>query len=155
MQSTPITEQSLNNNENHDKSQHVSTPTLTPCYNLKCLSLNCCNLRSPSKKAGLLALIDEINPDIICGCETHLDQSYYSSEIFPDSYIVLRKDRVEGAGGVFVCVKKKQFNVTEEYELNADTELIWAKVTIPNKRPIYVTVHLKTIIILYCNYSYP
>jgi len=39
-------------------------------------------------------------------------QSYYSSEIFLDSYTVLRKDHIKGAGGVFVCVRK-QFNVTE------------------------------------------
>ena len=50
---------------------------------------------------------------------------------------MLRKDRVEGAGETFVCVKK-QFNATEEYKFNADAELIWAKVTIPKKRPIYV-----------------
>ena len=45
--------------------------------------------------------------------ETHLNQSHYSSENFPDSCAVLRKDRVEGAGGVFIGVKR-EFNVSEE-----------------------------------------
>ena len=107
------------------------------CDKLKCLSLNCCSLRSSSKKARLLALIDELDPDIICGCESHLSQSYHSSEIFPDSYMVLRKDRIEGAGGVFVCIKK-HFNVSEERELDADAELIWAKIMLLNIRPIYL-----------------
>ena len=84
-----------------------------------------------------MALVDELNPDIICGCESHLIQSYHSSEIFPDSYMVLRKDRIEGAGGVFVCIKK-HFNVSEERELDADAELIWAKIMLPNTRPIYL-----------------
>jgi len=36
---------------------------------LKILSLNCCSLRSPGKRAQFQTLIDEHNPDIICGCE--------------------------------------------------------------------------------------
>jgi len=37
--STPITEQSPNNDNHSSISQHVSTPTVVQCYNLKCLSL--------------------------------------------------------------------------------------------------------------------
>jgi len=33
---------------------------------------------------------------------------------------------------------RKQYNFTEENELNVEAELIWGKVTIPNRRPIYV-----------------
>ena len=91
----------------------------------------------------MLALIDKSNPDIICGCESHLNQSYYSSEIFPDLYIVIRKDRVEGAGGVFIAVKR-QFNVSEECELNTNAELVWAKVSIPNTQPIYVCSYYRS-----------
>ena len=62
-----------------------------------------------------------------------------TSPIIPQKffYIVLRKDQVEGAGGVFIEVKK-QFNVSEECELDTDAELIWAKIIIPNTRPLYV-----------------
>ena len=71
---------------------------------LRILNLNCCNLRSDAKKASFLALVSEHSPDVICGTEFHLDQSFYTSEIFPDVYDVFRKDRTLGGGGVFVCV---------------------------------------------------
>ena len=43
--------------------------------------------------------------DIICGSESHLEQSIPSSEIFPDLFQVLRKDRNRNGGGVFIAVK--------------------------------------------------
>ena len=66
-------------------------------HQLKILNLNCCSLRSDAKKASFLALVNERNPDIICGSESHLDQSFYTSEIFPDTYNVFREDRTLGA----------------------------------------------------------
>jgi len=97
--------------------------------NLKCLSMNCWSLISISKKANFLSLIDEYKPDIVCGFESHLDNTYFTNEILPPNYFVLRKDRIEGAGGVFICVEKS-LNVTEMPELNTDAELIWAKETL-------------------------
>ena len=44
---------------------------------------------------------------------------------------------VEGAGGVFICIRKG-LNVTEMPELTTNAEFIWAKVTLPNKNPIYL-----------------
>ena len=69
------------------------------------VSLNCCSLRSNSKRISFLAIIEEHHPDIVCGCESHLNNTYHTSEIFPASYNVYRKDCVEG-GGVFICVRK-------------------------------------------------
>ena len=37
--------------------------------------------------------IENYNPDIIIGTETHLDSSSNSSELFPPNYSVIRKDR--------------------------------------------------------------
>ena len=74
------------------------------------LSLNRCSLRSSTKKASFLALINEHNPD---GCESHLDQSYHTPEIFPHTYNVYRKDHTEGGGGVFICVKKNLITAEE------------------------------------------
>ena len=79
------------------------------CSKLKILSLNCCSLQSSGKRANLLVLIAEHNPDIICGCESHLDSSYCSAEIFPSNYIILRKDQLEGAGGVFLRYKYRNY----------------------------------------------
>jgi len=101
------------------------------------LSLNCCSLRSPAKRALFHTLIDEHKPDIICGCESHLDSSYYNAENFPTVYTVLRKDRVEGAGGVFLCIKE-DLEISEQPELNVDAEIIWAKISFSKKSPIYI-----------------
>ena len=88
------------------------------------------------RKASFLALVNEHNPDIMCGSESHLDQSFYTSEIFPDAYNVFRKDRTLG-GGVFLCIKK-QLQVLEEPSLDTEAELIWIKLTPPNQRPIHI-----------------
>ena len=48
-------------------------------------------------------MVDEHKPDIIIGCETHLDETYTSSEVFPQSYSIIRKDRCCGGGGVFLA----------------------------------------------------
>ena len=89
------------------------------------------------KRAQFQTLIDEQNPDIICGCESHIDSSYFNAEIFPTTYTVLRKDRVEGAGDVFLCITEN-LGVSEEPELNVTAEIIWAKVSLSKRSPIYV-----------------
>ena len=87
--------------------------------------------------AQFLALINEQNPDIVCGCESHFDFSYHTAEIFPETYNSFRKDRIVGGGGVFICVKK-EINVVEELTLNVDGEIIWIKIMLTGQAPIYV-----------------
>ena len=65
---------------------------------LKVISLNCCSLRSLGKRAALKAMVDEHKPDLIMGCETHLDETYTNSEVFPQGYSIIRKDVMEGRG---------------------------------------------------------
>jgi len=104
---------------------------------MKILRLNCCSLRSSGKRALFQSLVDEHSPDIICGCESHLDGTYYNTEFFPSTYTTFRKDRVEGAGGVFLCIKES-LNISEEPELDVNTEVIWAKLSISNRAAIYI-----------------
>ena len=52
-------------------------------------------------------------------------------------YTTFRKDRVEGAGGVFLCIKEG-LNVSDEPELDANAEVIWAKLTLSNRTPIHI-----------------
>ena len=40
--------------------------------------------------------------DIVIGCKSHGDDLYLSAEIFPPSFVVIRKGRCEGDGGVFL-----------------------------------------------------
>ena len=69
-------------------------------------------MRSNSKRASFLAIIEEHYRDIVCGCESHLNNTYHTSEIFPDSYNVFRKE-----GGVFIDVRK---NLVEEEQSSLD-----------------------------------
>ena len=91
---------SLNNQgSNHKiKCGMCKSPTIPDV--IKVISVNCCSLRSSSRRARLSGLIHEHEPDIIVGCESHLDNSYLSSEIFPAGFNIYRKDRTAG-GGVY------------------------------------------------------
>jgi exonuclease III len=49
--------------------------------------------------------IDDHKPDIVCGCESKLDNTIKSEEVFPtDEYEIYRKDKKKGEGGVFIAV---------------------------------------------------
>ena len=78
-------------------------------YNFTCLKflvLIFKVIRSAARRARFHALVYEHLPDIIIGCESQIDNSYNSVEVFPPGYCVFRKDHCEGAGGVFICIKK-------------------------------------------------
>ena len=70
---------------------HLSGEIYSKKSYLTFLSLYCCSLRSNSKTANFLAIIEEHHPDIVYGCESHLDNTYHASKIFNDSYNVFKK----------------------------------------------------------------
>ena len=92
---------------------------------LSILSLNCRSVRSQSKKALLQSIMEKHKADIVFGCESHLDGSFLSSEIFPSQYMVIRKDRYIG-GGVFLALKN-YLTVAEEPSFDGNTEMVWVK----------------------------
>jgi len=85
------------------------------------ISLNC-SLRNLEKRARLQAIIEEYRPDIVFGCETHLDETYSSTEVFPRGFTIMRKDYSLGGGGIFLAVSSEFpfLNVS----INTDTEMI-------------------------------
>ena len=90
---------------------------------IKVISINCCSLRSSSRRARLSGLIHEHEPEIIVGCESHLGNSYLSSEMFPAGFSIYRKDRTTGGGGVFLGTKDTLVTM-EEPTLDSNAELI-------------------------------
>ena len=67
--------------------------------------MNCQSIKN--KKAELHTIIDSAKPDIILGNESWLTPDIKNSEIFPESFDAVRKDRVSDAhGGVFVAFKR-------------------------------------------------
>ena len=60
------------------------------------------------KTADLACCLEQHSPDIIVGTETNLNNSINSSELFPEGYSVLRRDRTFGQasrGGVLIGFK--------------------------------------------------
>ena len=82
-------------------------------------------------------LVHEYSPDVIVGCESHLDSMYTSSEVFPPGYTVIRRDRSLGGGGVFLCFREA-LPVVEQPLLSSDAEVVWAKLTFTRMSPIYI-----------------
>jgi len=68
--------------------------------------LNCRNLRSWEKRNEPSTLLISNNIDIVLGCESHLDDSFYSFEILPKEYAVIRKDIGVWEGEVCLLIFK-------------------------------------------------
>ena len=82
-------------------------------------------------------MIEDNDIDIVMGCESHLDDSYFTSEVFPSNFTIYRKDRCAGGGGVFVAIRDdlKSF---EDPIIDVSAELVWAKLCISGMVPVYV-----------------
>lgn len=60
------------------------------------------------QKASLECMIETTGADIALGSESWLTDQHQSTEIFPDSHQVFRKDRKsKKGGGVFILVNKR------------------------------------------------
>ena len=95
------------------------------------LALNCCSVRSQSRRGLLQAIVKEHQADIVIGCESHLDDTYLTQEVFPRDYGVIRKDRNSSGGGVFLAIRNDLF-FTEDPSFHGDTEMVWVKPRVNN-----------------------
>ena len=73
---------------------------------LRILITNCQSINN--KRAELHTVIDSAKPDIILGNESWLTPGIKNSEIFPDSFDAIRKDRVGDShgDGVFIAFRR-------------------------------------------------
>lgn len=77
------------------------------------------------KSASLKADVYSRNFDIITVTETHLNDSISSSELFPQSYRVFRRDRNHRGGGVLVAITENIICIEQEsFILDGNTELL-------------------------------
>ena len=112
-------------NPTHNNSQRAHAKLISHSK-LKVISSNCRSIRSQEKRANLEVLVYEYTPDIIIGCESHLDSTYELSEVFPSGYTVLRKDHSLGGGGIFLCFRETLPVIKQPLFFN-DAEAVWAK----------------------------
>ena len=115
------------------------TSSINDKYCLKLLNINCRSLRSMDKRAQLAALLSYYDIDIVLGCESHIDQSFLSSEILPNSYKIIRKVRSLGGGGVFIGFKQSlELSEVTLPATNEPVEMIWGKLLINNHKSLYL-----------------
>ena len=95
---------------------------------LRILIMNCQSIKN--KKAELHTIIDSAKPDIILGNESWLTPEIKNSEIFPDSFDAVRKDRASDAHGVVFIALKHDLLCTETPELDTNCEIVWCKLNI-------------------------
>jgi len=68
------------------------------------------------------------------GCETHLDDSYYATEVFTVQFIIKIDVMVVG---VFVAIKN-DLKSLQDPDINVSVELIWAKLSLKGIAPVYI-----------------
>ena len=89
--------------------------------------------------SDLAVCIENYNPDMIIGTETHLDSSNNSSELFPPNYSVIRKDRDfdNSKRGVLIALKSDLIR-THRTDLNSNCEIIWVTIKIQGTKDITI-----------------
>ena len=95
------------------------------------------------KAADVAALIEMYQPDIVCGTETWLNKNISSSEIFPDSYVIFRRDRTMFEGGGVIHAVKKNL-VASQIQDPADCELVWTEIQVKDRKPLIVGTFYRT-----------
>ena len=103
---------------------------------LRILIMNCQSVKN--KKAELHTVIDSAKPDIIIGNESWLTLDIKNSEIFPDSFDAVRKERASNAdSGVFITFKRDLL-CTETLEMDTNCETVWCKMYIIGCRTLHI-----------------
>jgi hypothetical protein len=92
---------------------------------ITCLSINLDGLRS--KKYSVFEILETSKPDVVFLQETKIDSTILSSEFFPQSYTVIRKDRTEHGGGILIAAKK-QLQCMHCPSLESIAEMTWIKI---------------------------
>ena len=123
----------------------TSTPKKLPRSNrdiskeVTVITVNSNSMRSLEKRSQFESMLDQHKPSIILGQECKLNTEFASSEIFPSDYTVLRKDRSEGGGGVFILVRK--YIVCSEETLSdfkTNCEIIWTQIKITGSKTLNI-----------------
>ena len=109
---------------------------------LKFMTINCDGLKRKQRQQYLASLIDSEQPDIIMGQESKLDNSYTDAEVFPDGYLVKRKDRNARGGGVFIAYRDNLV-VNEVRGSGKNCELVVLKVEVWKSTPIHIACYYR------------
>ena len=91
--------------------------------------LNCRSIRSEARSNEFCTFVREHNPDVILGTESWLSTDINDAEIFPQDYVVYRKDRSERlGGGVFIAIRDTIVSYKEDWNCNGLCEAVWCRI---------------------------
>ena len=110
------------------------------------MSINCNNLISVKRHALLSNLLLDHKPEILCICESKLDNTISDSAILPENSgheIVNRKDNKLGAGGVPIALRSDLI-ATPLKELDTFCEVVWIKLEINKSKPLHIGSFYRT-----------
>ena len=129
------------------KPYHSSTPSKpkNPQRKSRPLRLLNINFRSATgKRAEIINLIDSTRPDIILGCESHLDKDIADSEFLPDNFLAHRADRNRHGGGVLIAMEKQLYaQSTRVHELETNCEIVWVKIPTEDNRHLLLSSYYR------------
>ncbi len=96
--------------------------------NIRVVNINFCSIRN--KKAEIT------DPDITMGTETWLYSTDFSSEYFPEQYMVYRTDRCKTGGGVLLGIKTRL--MSQQVVTPPDVELVMATFTVTERLSVLI-----------------
>ena len=125
---------SQHKNQNAD-GQKQTKNTRKPQRSLKVLVVNFQSIKN--KVPELTACLENHKPDVVIGTETWLYPSVQNSELFPEDYTVIRKDRNDKHGGVLIALKN-DLVCAHLTDLDANCEMVWAQVQLVGSKALYI-----------------
>ena len=130
--SSTVTKPTLKINDSHTLNTQTNLN-----HNFNVIIMNC-QITVP-KKSQVACKIDTNDPDIIIATEIWLSSSVYSSKFFPSGYVIYRKDRQYGYGGVLLS--HKCCYSSQEITLDTNCEVVACKVELPSNPLIIVAAY--------------
>ena len=109
---------------------------------IRCILINC---RSIKNKVADFEVLEEIHkPDLVCGVESWLNETIYTSEIFPNIFSVFRNDRTTETtgGGVFQAIRNDLIS-THSQDLTTECEIIWTETQINGRKPLLIGTYYR------------
>ena len=124
--------------ERHPLCSTRKTPRKLGSSNVKLASLNIQSVMSAKKKPSFWNFLDNVDADIVCGCETWLSSSVGDGEVLPpnSSYNIYRKDRPDGYGGSLLLIKNDI--ISEPVDVQTSCDIIFRKVQCSDSQTLII-----------------
>jgi exonuclease III len=118
-------------------------PTRKDCNNsgISMLSFNVRSLKDPKQKHLFISWLQTMDPSIVTVNETWFNDQIKSSELFPEDYIVFRKDRANGKGGVVLLAIKSHLAPNRLLNIENNSELLWIEITNKHKKVLIFSAY--------------